>query len=301
MPLDPQVRTVLDALAAMDRPPWEELEPEQARNAYREVIEARQGAAYQPVPVGSIHDERVDGPGGDLPVRVYSPDDANGNDPLPLVVFFHGGGWVIGDVDTHDAMARTMCRGTGAVVVSVDYRLAPEHPYPAAVQDCLAATRWARTDADRLGVDPDKVAVAGDSAGGNLAAVVAQRCRDEGFPLVAQLLVYPIADVSREHASMREHAEGYYLERSTMRWFIGHYVRDDRDRADPGVSPLLGDLRGLSPAVICTAEFDPLRDEGEAYAAALREAGVPVQVTRYEGRSTGSSEWAVRSTRPRGR
>jgi acetyl esterase len=202
---------------------------------------------------------------------------------------FHGGGFVIGDLATHDDQARLLVVGTAGVVVSVDYRLAPEAPYPAGVQDCEAVTRYVLAHGDEFGGDPARVGVAGDSAGGNLSAVVAQRLRDEpgASPLAAQLLWYPAVDMEDDEgarfASRLENADGYLLTAEDMRWFSGHYLGEGADPADPGASPLRGNLDGLPPAVVATAEFDPLRDEGEAYAAALDKAGVRVVATRYDG------------------
>jgi acetyl esterase len=203
--------------------------------------------------------------------------------PRPTVVLFHGGGCVVGDLDTHDNMARTLCRDCEAVVVSVGYRLAPEAPFPAAVEGTVAATRWAATRLAELG-GSDRLAVAGDSAGGNLAAVVAQQLRDTGGPaLAAQLLIYPAVDVAGDYASRRENAEGYLLDRPTMQWFTRHYAADPELHRDPRLSPLRHhDLSGLPAAVVVTAELDPLRDEGEAYARELADAGVPVEVRRFD-------------------
>jgi acetyl esterase len=211
---------------------------------------------------------------------VYRPE---GEGPFPTVVFFHGGGWVIGDLETHDNQARSVARHGRAVVVSVDYRLAPEHPFPAAVDDAVAAARWAAAHLAELGGD-DRLAVAGDSAGGNLAAVVAQQLHADGTPVTAQFLIYPAVDSAGEYPSRVENAKGYFLEQPTMDWFYGHYAGGVDDPADPRLSPLrAADLSGLAPALVVTAEFDPLRDEGEAYAEALRAAGVPVRQQRYDG------------------
>jgi len=201
-----------------------------------------------------------------------------GTGPFPTIAFFHGGGFVIGDLETHDNLARALCRDAGSVVVSVDYRLAPEHPFPAAVEDCVAATRDLLGRLDELGAD-GRLAVAGDSAGGNLAAVVTQHVPG----LAAQLLMYPTADGAGEFVSREENGTGYFLDLPTMHWFIGNYAPQG-DLTDPRLSPLRADsLAGLPPAVVVTAEFDPLRDEGEAYAAALEQAGVVVELRRYDG------------------
>lgn len=278
MPVDPHIAPLLELLASV--PPMSEGSPEQAREAFRQLTVA----ARQPehlVEVGSVSDVTIPGPAGDLAARVYRPEQAG---PVPTVVLFHGGGWVIGDLDTHDNMARSICRDCAAVVVSVDYRLAPEAPFPAAVEDALAATRWAADRLDELG-GSDRLAVAGDSAGGNLSAVVAQQLRDSGGPALAgQLLIYPAVDVTGEYASRLENGEGYFLDLATMAWFMNHYAADPSVHEDPRVSPLRHhDLSGLPPAVVVTAEFDPLRDEGETYARELAAAGVSVEVRRFDG------------------
>jgi acetyl esterase len=282
MPVTPEVRSFLDAVEALGMPPIHELAPEHVRQAYKLMDIDKK------VEMASVVDRTFPGPAGDVPVRVYSPVDGVG--PHPVLVFFHGGGWVICDLETHDAMARSLAAASGATVVSVDYRLAPEHPFPAAVDDCLAAVRWVASPegAASLGVDPVRLAVGGDSAGGNLAAVVAQQLRDSGPPLRFQLLVYPVTDAHLTHPSIDENAEGYFLTKADMVWFRGHYLGAGWAplATDPRVSPLLAPeaaVRGVAPALVITAEFDPLRDEGEAYAENLRAAGVPVTVSRYDG------------------
>ena len=276
MPVDPHIAPLLDLLASV--PPMSEETPEQAREGFRKLT---LGSRLQVVEVGSVSELVIPGPAGDLAARVYRPEVEG---PVPTVVLFHGGGWVIGDLDTHDNMARSICRDCSAVVVSVDYRLAPENPFPAAVEDALAATEWVGERLADFG-GSEKLAVAGDSAGGNLSAVVAQQLRDAGGPAIAaQLLIYPAVDVTGEYASRLENAEGYFLDLPTMAWFMNHYAADPAHHTDPRVSPLRHhDLTGLPPAVVVTAEFDPLRDEGEAYAAELSAAGVPVEVRRFDG------------------
>ncbi len=239
-------------------------------------------AAGAPIPVGPVRDLVVDGGDGPIPARIYAPP--SGGAGRPLVVFFHGGGWVVGDLDTHDQPCRLLAKTADVNVLSVDYRLAPEHPYPAAVEDAVAAFAWAAAHAEELVVDPSRLAVAGDSAGGNLAAVVAQVTRDTGaVQPVAQLLLYPGTDSSRKRPSKDLFADGFFLTKVQMDWYWDTYSAGG-SRTDPRLSPLCAEsLVGLAPAVVTTAAFDPLRDEGEAYATALREAGVPVVLRRAAG------------------
>ncbi|MDX1649395.1 MAG: alpha/beta hydrolase [Myxococcota bacterium] len=284
MALHPEVRALVDAMAANpDAKPTHELSPAEAREAYR-AMAALLGPGE---PVATVEERHVPGPAGPVPVRVYRPDGAG---PHPILVFYHGGGWVIGDLDTHDRECRALCRGAGCIVVAVDYRRAPEHVFPAAVDDALAALRHVAAHAAELGGDPQRIAVGGDSAGGNLSAVVALEARDAGGPgLRMQLLVYPAVDLraasDARYPSRSENAEGPFLLRETMDWFVGHYLGDDdAARADWRASPLLAaSLADLPPAYVATAEHDPLRDEGEAYADALAAAGVPVRRRLFEG------------------
>jgi acetyl esterase len=286
LPVDPEIAGLLELLAAGGQP-MHQMSPQQARD-YFVALTAGGRQPEHVVPVKSVEDVSVAGGAGDLQARVYRPD-ASG--PLPTVVLFHGGGWVIGDLDTHDNMARVIARDAQAVVLSVAYRLAPEAPYPAAVDDALAATRWAQEHLDELGGDP-RLAVAGDSAGGNLAAVVAQEMRGE---LAAQLLVYPSTDVVGDHPSRTENGTGYFLETPTMEWFFTQYAGHVTEM-DPRLSPLMStDLSGLPPAVVVTAGYDPLRDEGEAYAAALAAAGVRVEQRRFDTMIHGFFEMAPAS------
>lgn len=277
MALDPKARHILDLVAAAGNPPLHQRTPEQARATL-----VTQPLAGEPEPVASVEDHTV--PAGDaaLPVRIYRPD-ATG--PLPALVYYHGGGWVVGNLDAVDVPCRRLANRAGCVVVSVDYRLAPEHKFPTAVEDAYAAARWVTANAGALGVDPARVAVGGDSAGANLAAVVALMSRDRGhFRLCHQTLLYPITNHAFDTASYRDNAEGYYLTRDGMAWFWNHYLGDAQDGRHPYASPLLApDHTGLPPALVITAEFDPLRDEGEAYGRRLAAAGVPVEVTRYDG------------------
>jgi len=278
LPVHPQVQMLLDGMTAAGGPPLTELSPADAREVYRGFI-----AFDQPEEVTRVDDRLVPGDGNDVPVRVYTPADAVGGN-APLLLWIHGGGWVLGDLDTADAAARALANRSGAVTVSVDYRLAPEHPAPAALEDCLAALTWCVENAELLGADVSRVAVGGDSAGGNLTACLCQRVRDDFGPEIDfQLLVYPVTDCTLSSPSMDENADGYLLTKASMEWFVGHYLGEG-DPKHPAVSPLHADsLAGLPPALVITAEYDPLRDEGEAYAAALRDAGVPVKHVRYDG------------------
>lgn len=278
MPLDPKARELLDQLAAMGAPPLETLPVPQAREMVA-TMATLQGEAE---PVARVENRRIPGPDGDIPVRIYVPE---GRAPLPVVVYFHGGGWVICDLDSHDGACRSLANAARAIVVSVDYRLAPEHKFPAAPQDCYAATAWAAKNAASFGGDPERLAVGGDSAGGNLAAVVSLMARERGGPkLRFQLLVYPVTDGAAETPSYRENGEGYFLTVSMMRWFWKHYLNGPADAENPHASPLRArSLEGLPPALVITAEFDPLRDEGEIYARKLREAGVDAELRRYDG------------------
>ncbi|MGB8651064.1 MAG: alpha/beta hydrolase [Mycobacteriales bacterium] len=277
MPLDPQIEGVLQLLGGA--PPLDEGTPDAARAGFR-LFTVDLRPPDTKAQVASTEDVTYPAPEGDRPARVYRPDVPG---PVPTVLFVHGGGYVIGDLDTHDDHARLICAEVGAVVVSIDYRLAPEHPFPAGVEDAVAAFRWVVDAVPELGADPSRLAVAGDSAGGNLAANVAIAARDLGLPLRAQLLLYPSTDFvdSDTHASRVENAEGFFLTERDMRWFHDLYGADS---ADPRASVLAHpDLTGVAPAVVATAEHDPLRDEGEAYAAALQAAGVLVLTRRFPG------------------
>jgi acetyl esterase len=277
MPLDPQARAHLDRMAELGVPGIGELPPEEARLTQDEAA----AAVFGPAPDVDWQDRELPGPAGPIPVRVYRP----GDEPAPVFVYFHGGGWVLGGLNTHHGVCATLAQQSGSVVCAVDYRMAPEHRFPAAVEDAWAVTTWAAEHAGELGGRPGALAVGGDSAGGNLAAVCALRARDTGLPLALQLLVYPVTDADLDTSTYREFAEGYYLTAYAMGWFWDHYLpQGEGDRFHPDASPLRADdLSGVAPALVITAEFDPLRDEGEAYARRLEEAGVPVALRRYEG------------------
>ena len=281
MPVDPQIRQVIDALAASEFGPVHGLTAAQARTQYERMVRAR---GVEPAPVGAVENRAIRGPAGDLPVRIYRPDvDAGG---LPALVYYHGGGHVIGNLDTHDAVARNLCNGAGCVVVSVDYRLAPEHKFPAAAEDAFAALEWCARHRADIGIDPRRIAVGGDSAGGNLAAVASLMARDGGGPDIRlQVLVYPVTDYAYDTQSYRTYGDGYgMLDAQSMRWFRDHYLRGEADRLDWRAAPLrAGDLSGLPPALVLTAQCDVLRDEGEAYARRLRSAGVDVEHRDREG------------------
>jgi acetyl esterase/lipase len=279
MALDPQAKALLDQMAAGGVPALNTLSPVDARKMFDMMIQL---LGMKPQPVFKVEDRQIPGPAGQIRVRVYTPE---GNTPFPILVFFHGGGFVIGSVELYDEFCRELTNGIGCVVVSVDYRLAPEHKFPAAVEDCYAATKWVAENASSIGGNASHIAVNGDSAGGNLAAVVAQIARDsKKLPLVYQVLIYPVTGAGYDTQSARENAIGYFLTKDDMMWFDSLYLRNDADRANPRVAPLRAKtLSGLPPALVITAEFDLLRDDGEAYADKLRQSGVPVVCTRYNG------------------
>ncbi|HLM65493.1 MAG TPA: alpha/beta hydrolase [Acidimicrobiales bacterium] len=284
MAVTPEVQNFLAMLATVEAPPASEQTPDEVREAY-----AALSSLASREDVGSVADRTIPGPAGGIPVRIYTPVDgvpaAVADGTRGVLVFFHGGGWTIGSIETHDPSCRALANGAGVVVVSVEYRLAPEHPFPAAIDDALAAMRWVTGHTAELGADPGRVAVGGDSAGGNLAAVVARELRDAEPPLRFQLLVYPATDMTMSFPSIDENGDGYFLTKDTMSWFRANYMSDG-DHTDGLASPLHADpadLAGVAPALVVTAEYDPLRDEGEAYAEALRAAGVAVTATRYDG------------------
>jgi acetyl esterase len=270
MPLHPEAQEFLAVVESFGDPPLEEDTPAAVRGRLRE---------RQRPPVVGVHEVRAVDCGG-IAGRLYRPGDGE----LGLLVYFHGGGWTICDLDTHDDMLRRLANDSGCAVLSVDYRLAPEHPFPAPLDDAAAATRWAHTHARTLGCDPDRLAIGGDSAGANLAAVVAQR---GDVPLSFLLLMYPTTDARGGMASHEECCDGPFLTTAGMRWFLDHYLSGDEGSPDdPRVSPLLADDAALAkspPTLVITAELDPLRDEGEAYAERLRQLGVPASASRYDG------------------
>ncbi|GAB3499720.1 alpha/beta hydrolase [Amycolatopsis cihanbeyliensis] len=284
MPLHPEARAVIaegEAAAATLEPGA--LSPAEMRERFARSWRPPR----DPAPVGDRYERDIPGPGGNLRIRVYRPV---GEGPFPALVWFHGGGWVIGSLDENEATCRALCRGAEVVVISVDYRLAPEHPFPAAAEDAFAAVCWVAGHGAELAVDSRRIAVGGESAGGNLAAVSALMARDHGGPgLVLQLLASPVtAPPSEDRASYRDFAEGYFLSKASMDWFFEQYPRSAADLVNPYLAPLAAeDLGGLPPALVLTAEYDPLRDEGEEYAHRLLTAGVLCELARYPGQIHG--------------
>jgi acetyl esterase/lipase len=278
MPLDPQAKQLMEQLAAAGMPPLDEMSVEGARQAI--LAMAQMGG--DPPALAEVVNRTIPGPAGEIPLRIYTPA---GRPPFPVLVYFHGGGWVIGNLDSHDGTCRELARGAGCMVVSVDYRLAPENKFPAAPEDAYAATKWVAEHAASIGTDAGRVAIGGDSAGGNLTATVALMARDRGGPaLLFQLLVYPVTDAACDTPSYAENADGYFLTRKAMQWFWGHYLERPSDGENAYASPLrAASLAGLPPGLVITAEFDPLRDEGEAYAARLEASGVHCRLKRYDG------------------
>jgi acetyl esterase len=270
--LHPQAKALLELIERVGLPPTHTLAPPEARSMYRERRGFTQPAATD---VASVTDLQAVGPHGAIPLRAYRPLGSRSGEALPVLVYFHGGGWVIGDLDTHDVLCRELANGAGCAVVAVDYRMGPEHRFPAAVDDCIAATRWLRDQAGTLGLDASRLAVGGDSAGGNLAAVVALDARDAGdLAIVFQLLIYPATDMRRGAPSHVSNGQGYLLTSDTIRYFHDHYITDPAHDLDWRASPLLrDDLSRLPPALLITAGYDPLRGEGLAYADRLTEAG----------------------------
>ncbi len=279
MPVNAETQALLDTLAEQNVPSFSTLAPEEARALSNQVFQTPPEAV---VPVAHVVDGTLPGPAGDIPYRLYSPDPGKS---LPTMLHYHGGGWVIMNPGTHDDLCRRIVSGAGCNFISVDYRLAPEAKYPAAVDDCYAALCWVAENASSLGVDASKLGVIGDSAGGNLAAAVALRVKAEGGPrLTCQVLSYPAVDAKLTQASIAENGTGYLLEKADMEYFYGHYVPAGTDLDDPYLSPLYAEkLEGLPQALVITAEFDPLRDEGEVFAKKLEAAGVSTTQKRFEG------------------
>ena len=279
--LDPQARELLERAARSSVPALHKLAPEEARRLYREISKSLQPP---PPEVSEVVHTGFDGPGGKVLAWLYRPAGTRAGESLPVCLFFHGGGWTFGDLDTHDVACRTLANFGRFGVASIDYRMGPEHKFPAAVDDAYAALRWLLAQGTALGLDPRCVAVAGDSAGGNLAAAVALLARDAGIELAMQALIYPALDLRASTPSHFEFAQGYLLERDAILWTLGNYLEDGADVHDPRASPLLAaDHRGLAQAYIVTAGFDPLLDEGAAYADKLSSAGVPVTYECFEG------------------
>lgn len=279
MTLDQNIREMLNAMERSQAPEINQIEPPQAREMLKQLFV---GMEITRVSVGTTEEREISGPAGDIPLRVYTPE---GDGPFPILMFFHGGGFVLGGLESYDPVCRRLCSRSEHVVVSVDYRLAPEHKFPAAVEDCHAAALWAAENASQLNGDPNKLSVAGDSAGGNLSAVVALRAREAGPDLTAQALIYPVTyQVGPDTVSRKENGEGYFLTRDDMAYFGKNYFESIEDAQSVEASPANAeDLSGLPPALVITAEYDPLRDEGEDYAESLEEAGVPTTATRYDG------------------
>ncbi len=281
MPLDPQAKALLDQIAASSGPHLSDLSPAEARAAYEAFIKL---VDAQGLPIGRTEDRAIPGPVGDLMVRIYTPIAA-GNSALPGLVFFHGGGFVFGSIDTHDALCRQLANEAGARVVSVDYRLAPENKFPAAIEDAFAALSFVEQNAMELDIDPNRIAVGGTSAGANLAAISCLMARDAGAPHVAhQLLIYPTTDFALDTSSREEFAQGYGLDRRLIDWFARHYVPSAEDPKDYRLSPLRAPAHhNLPPTLVITAGHDPLRDEGRLYAEKLEAAGSPVTYRDYPG------------------
>ena len=275
--LDPQVKLLISKMEKLNAPPLNQLSPEQAR----ENMNAATALAGPPEPVALINNIRIPGPSGEIPIRIYKPEN---DGPFPALIYYHGGGWVTCSLDTHDNICRSFSNRARCVVASVDYRLAPEHKFPAAIDDAYYAAKWIFDNAKSIDCDSTRIAVGGDSAGGNLAAVVSILSRDRGIPdLIFQLLLYPVTDISNTNTvSYENFAEGCWLTKADMEWFRDHYLEKEDDCKNIHASPLLAkDLSGLPNAFIITAGFDVLRDEGEAYAQRLQQAGVSAYLSRY--------------------
>jgi acetyl esterase len=281
MPLDPVMKAFLDQMAQQPGPKMHELAASGARALFTALMDA---VGPKDVPIGKVVNLTCPGPGGEIPLRSYTPV-APAAEALPALVYYHGGGFVIGDLDTHDGCCRMIANEAGIQVIAVDYRLAPEHKFPAAPDDAYAALAFVEANARELGVDANRLAVGGDSAGGALAAVVAQIARDKGgLKLAFQVLLFPVTQIGTATRSLQHFAEGYFLERAGLEWFYANYLPADADKSDPRVSPLFAQsFAGLPPAFVMVAEFDPLHDEGVQYAEKLRQAGVAVEISDHAG------------------
>lgn len=276
MPLDPQIKLVMEATAALGLPPANTVSPEEAR------ANAKKRPRGPGPEVAKVENRTIPGPDGDVPVRIYTPE---GDGPFPILAWYHGGGWVVGDLEQADGSARSLCVGGKCVVISVDYRLAPDTKFPGPADDCWTATTWAVENAASINGDASRLAVGGDSAGGNIAAAMCLMAADRGGPEIGlQLLIYPVTDVNFTTVSYGENAEGFGLTKVTMEWYWEHYLASMDDASNPYAAPAQAkSLAGQPPALVITAEYDPLRDEGEAYAKRLTEAGVETTSTRYDG------------------
>ena len=278
MPLDPQMKRILEEAAALGLPAYQDLSPTEARKQMLDLT-----PPVDPLlTVKRVEDRSIPGPDGEIPIRLYYPSD---DPPFAVLVYFHGGGWVIGDLDTHHGVCHALAKTSGCLVVAAKYRLAPEHRYPAAIEDAYAAVNWVAENSDAIQADPDRLAVGGDSAGGHLAAVVSLMARDRNGPHIdLQVLIYPITDCRFDTPSYEENSDGYMLTRDLMKWFWDHFINEPGEADDPYVSPLRAeDHSGLPRALVLTAGYDPLRDEGEAYFKKLHEAGVNATLLRYPG------------------
>jgi acetyl esterase len=291
--LDPEIQPIVDLIEAAPGPPAHLVPVEQARAAHDRETAVMSGPGEQ---VAEVRELELPGPGGAIRIRVFRPLGTDDDGALPLVAYLHGGGWVLGTLDAFDPLCRALANASGALIASIDYRLAPEHPFPAAPDDARAALRWLAAHAGELGGDPARLAIAGDSAGGNLATVTARRLRDEGGPaLRMQALIYPVCDSALNTPSYRENTVGFGLSAQSMKRYWDLYL-DGADGRHPDASPLrAGDLAGLPPAYVLTVRHDVLRDEGEAYARALQDAGVPVTLRRYDGAVHGFFRWLAKA------
>nr|WP_263326589.1 alpha/beta hydrolase [Neobacillus sp. Marseille-Q6967] len=286
MPLQPQVKSLLDMIAQARADGGKAIEEMTVQENRDGLMGFYQGVVGEPQEVGKVEDIKIPVDGAEIGLRLYTP---KGNGPFPVFVYYHGGGWVLGDLEVIDPILRSVTNSTECLVVSVDYRLAPEYKFPIPAEDCYSATKWVAENISKYNGDPSRIAVGGDSAGGNLAAVVPLMAKDRGGPAIAyQVLLYPVTDLSFDTQSYIENGKDHYLETPAMHWFKDQYLNNDSEKTHPYAAPLLADdVSGLPPALVITAEYDVLRDEGEAYAARLREAGVSVEQTRYNGQIHG--------------